>query len=228
MDKELKKVLKETAVVSTAHFVPKIFRKNHLLVRLFWIVLALTSICACLYFIYRALSDYYSFDVVTKIRVITERNPEFPTVTFCNLDPFVTEAAEEIYNGTSLQKVSIKTNLFGLNDLAYLNIEQTMNGILNNSTDKKKKSLGLASNQMIYNCAYNLDDCLASNELVWFFDSNHGNCVKFNSGRDINGSEIKKKRVLNQGNYFGLKLYAFIGYEKNRKPLTGINHAYGN
>ena len=86
----------ELAGSSTAHGYPNIFRTKYWSVRLMWLVFFLVSTGLCGFMIYRSLNDYLSYNVVTEVRRYRQIPATFPVVTFCNLNPLISQDSENL------------------------------------------------------------------------------------------------------------------------------------
>ncbi len=62
--------IKETLESSSVHALPNISRSKYKTIKFIWFVCFLGSSAACGYFIFQSITDYLSFDIVTKIEVI--------------------------------------------------------------------------------------------------------------------------------------------------------------
>ena len=86
---QIKYVLTETALNTTAHAIPNIIRSKLLVLKLLWFISLLISSGGCAYLMYRTIASYLEFEVVTKISINREIPSLFPTVTICeNLSVF--------------------------------------------------------------------------------------------------------------------------------------------
>ena len=61
--------VKQTLESSSVHALPNVCRNEHKTIKIVWFVCFLVSSGACGYFIILAISDFFSYDVVTKIEV---------------------------------------------------------------------------------------------------------------------------------------------------------------
>ncbi len=74
-----------------------------------------------------------------------------------------------------------------------------------NLTDTDRQSLGSPFDEFVISCIFNSFFCDNSN-WVWYFDYYYGNCWRFNSGVDNNGSQIDKLVSTKGGRWNGLVL----------------------
>ena len=96
MGKYVKELLKELCEKSTAHGIPNIARANSKKEILFWLFFFCISSAICIYTIIGAIISYFEFEVVTKIRVLSEVESEFPTITVCNQYVFTTNYSAKV------------------------------------------------------------------------------------------------------------------------------------
>ena len=81
LDKILEKSI-EIGLGSTIHGIPNIFKTDRICVKIMWLVLFLLSSSAGIYLVIQSFISYFSFDVVTSIKVVKEIPTEFPAITF--------------------------------------------------------------------------------------------------------------------------------------------------
>ena len=65
------------------------YRPNYK-IQFIWLIILLGSTGATFYFIAKSLIDYFGYEVVSKTNVVYEIPTQFPTVTFCDNNPFST------------------------------------------------------------------------------------------------------------------------------------------
>jgi hypothetical protein len=63
--------VKETLESSSIHALPNIVRNKYYTIKIFWIVCFFISSAACGLLIFQSISDYFEYDIVTKIEVKT-------------------------------------------------------------------------------------------------------------------------------------------------------------
>jgi hypothetical protein len=76
----LSKLLKD----STAYGVPKIFKRDKLFLKIYWLIFVLLGTSASSYYTFATIINYFKYDVVTKIESVYEQPMLFPTITFCS------------------------------------------------------------------------------------------------------------------------------------------------
>ena len=80
--------------------------KGNYLVQFIWLLILLGSTGATYYLISKSIIDYLKHNVTTQIKIVNEIPTEFPTITFCDNNPFSSKEAEEF-----MKNISILNNL---------------------------------------------------------------------------------------------------------------------
>ena len=209
----------------TIHAIPNIFRTRHLLIKIIWMISFLISTGLCAYMVYGSINNYLQFNVVTTIRNIREPEMVFPSVSICNLNPFVTESSfqfvyeiaksslgidlYDILNENSTSSL-IQNSKYKLSE-RYLVFNYFLKQIIANpALDKQRENFGFSFNKFVISCFYAYSSCY-ENDFVSFYDLTYGSCFKFNSGKLKNGSNADLKKVTYSGKNFGLMLELFVG-----------------
>ncbi|KAL9970021.1 hypothetical protein ACROYT_G022330 [Oculina patagonica] len=73
---------------TTLHGIRYVFMKRHILIRLLWLVLLLTSGGYYSFTVYRAFNKYYSRPINTVLSIKHLKEMDFPAVTICSLNLF--------------------------------------------------------------------------------------------------------------------------------------------
>ena len=81
---DVKSILNETLLSSTAHGIPNILRAKSTLLKMIWSFFLTLSLIVCFYFLKKALTGYFDHEVVTKIVVTNEISSEFPSIKICH------------------------------------------------------------------------------------------------------------------------------------------------
>ncbi len=103
--------------------------------------------------------------------------------------------------------LALNYSLDNLNSML-LNLEQIVADPSFNVT--KKKSFGFSRDEFIIKCKFRNDDC-DREKLVWEYNTNYGNCFKFNSGFDSNNNKVPIIKSYLSGNWHGFSIELFIG-----------------
>ncbi len=99
--KNLKTLLVDRALLSTFHCYPKIFQTKNLYAKLIWSLLFILFNCLTFLFV-KGVLDFLEYDVVTKIRVISQQSITFPIVTICDASLFTTKESETLLERAKL------------------------------------------------------------------------------------------------------------------------------
>lgn len=189
-------IILDSASESTTHGIPHFVRRKNWLIRLMWAVCFLVSAGVCGYMIASSITSYLDYETVTK----AQRNfllwDEFPTVTICNQNTFLTNTSYEfvksvlVANGLIDPTTAVANNLSNMTLVFEKNLRQlkyfTGANILANSnlTKSTLKSFGYKLDDILLSCTFNLLDCDTS-YFEWYYDLFFGNCYKFNSGNKL-------------------------------------------
>lgn len=179
------------------HGIPNLFKTDLLILRISWILFILAAIAGCAFINTKALMNYLSYEVTTKISVVSETPLEFPvikiyyiifsiykfkTITMCGGSPFITkngtdfsllkinEIHKELENGTMQQKWTFEF-IWSILDFTRYLISNL--GKDPNLTDEYRKSFGLKLNETIITCIFNIEGC-TEDDFDWFFDAFYG------------------------------------------------------
>lgn len=197
---------KEWSVKSTSHGYPKIFTADKLLTKILWIVCFLTAIGSCSFLVVMSVIEYLKFSTNTKTTMIYESNAVFPSITICNMNPFLSPYSSVITNKTTNQFLAFniaKSKRFG---------------------DENRKKLGVPINETILSSYFNYLTPIDYGNFSWYYDYVHGNCYNFNSGFNMKGEKTPLVNVSAVGPYTGLQISLFTGIPLNK---NAISLAYG-
>jgi hypothetical protein len=212
----------ELGAHSTIHSIPKILRTKHSLIKIIWIITTGFSVCFCSFLIYKAISDYLSYDVVTSIKVQKETKSEFPAVTFCNWEAMRSDWINEEYKKFLLSYGMPYEELLGrhLNEQsAFYN--QFLNFAKVNFTDEQKKTFTFPFREFLRDCLYSsVNECKEA-DFKWYYDYFLGNCYRFNDGH--NSQDIKYST--SPGPTDGLIIEILINPYKNNINNNPFNYA---
>ena len=75
---------------------PNIFRARHIVVSFFWLCLFVACGIVCIILVKATVDEYTKYHVTTTVRYLSEQQSVFPTVSFCNLNPFTTQYAVDL------------------------------------------------------------------------------------------------------------------------------------
>ena len=206
----------------TMHAIPNIFRTKHSFIKLMWILCFLTSSGLCAFTVYQNINNYFQFNVVTTTRLHREIPMIFPTITICNYNAFVTKY--------SYAYVKQTLSMFNITDLTNSTMLSVLISSVYNTTknyyaarlilleiaksqkidEQTKKLFGYSFDKFFISCFYGSLEC-NKDDFVSIYDTYHGNCFRFNSGKYENGTSAKLKTTSKVGKYDGLALELFVG-----------------
>jgi hypothetical protein len=205
----------------TAHGFSNIFLAKRKPIKILWILSLMSSIMYCIYNIYSEIRGYLKYDHSTHLETVVEMPTLFPTISICNINPFITKKSEnlirEIFNleyGINLTNYSL-TPIELIEKLNYVNLKAKLNAYLPEYKDEHRKELGFSLEDILIECNYNHNACTHS-DFVWFYSLNYGNCYRFNSGFNKIGDKQPIKRSVRPGSENGLSLVFFLGESENR------------
>ena len=92
---------------TTFHGVPIIFRAPHLGLRIFWLAVFLTSSTLCCLMLATTFTQYFSYEVITKIRSVPKRSLPIGAFTFCNPNYFVTKEGQKLIENRLQDKFNV-------------------------------------------------------------------------------------------------------------------------
>ena len=68
----------------------RIFRRKNWFLRVSWLMCIFCALSLCAFTVFKNISDYLEYKVETAIVEIEESPSLFPSVTICNINPFMT------------------------------------------------------------------------------------------------------------------------------------------
>lgn len=221
---DIKNIIKEAGIKSTLHSIPKIAKSENLLITIIWLLSTLGSVGFCSYLMYKSISDYLSFDVVTKIRVIKEKESEFPAITLCNVEAFNSYWVIEEYKNFLLNSDIpiddwIARSKF-IKDSKYL---EFLNNLKVDLDDSEKKTITYPFEEFLRECWYNYGQECNENDFEQYYDYYFGNCYRFNSGYNLTGQKINIKNAESPGLLNGLIAEILINIKLKNWNYSNIN-----
>ncbi|RNA38831.1 amiloride-sensitive sodium channel subunit gamma-like [Brachionus plicatilis] len=207
----IKKIIKESILSSTGHGFPNIIRSEKWPFKILWILSTLVSIGLCSLLIIQSILLYFSYEVTTKIRVISEFKSEFPTITVCNINFFTTQLITDTF-GSDFN--STPDDFFfdlGFRDKIPKNLDLKLFG------DSKEKLIKTAK-ESIYS--------INMSQIKYFYHPEHGNCYQINSGFDQNGHQVPLITFLRPGRIAAISLILNVSLHqelrKHNMNMAGI------
>jgi hypothetical protein len=222
-EKSYKLILREWSLASSAQCLPKIFQYDNVLVRVIFVFILLVFLCGTFLLLVRALFDYFSYDVVSQIRIYDEATLTYPVITICDANPFTSKEAEEILKEFKIEEANLyqgfnPENLLGdpaiqsLTSKFFLYLSYGMYKAFE-LNDEKKQKLSNSLKSSIKFCTFDNEPC-EKNDFVWYFSYLYGNCFMFNS----NTSQLKKTKM--SGSLYGLVLLLGNLTSQNKYPTS--------
>jgi hypothetical protein len=95
--KKIQETYREWSLSSTAQCLPKVFQYENIYAKCIWAIIFLAFAIATGYFFIQGVFDYLEFDIISKIRVFSEKTLVYPVVTLCNSNPITTKQGEAIF-----------------------------------------------------------------------------------------------------------------------------------
>ena len=203
---KIKTAFTEWSILSTAQCYPKIFQAKNKYLQLIWSMNFIIFSCLTFWFVILGLINYLEFDVVSKIRVRTEKELVFPLITICDANPFTTSKSNDLLNKTQF----ISESVFGENNRWADYAGYAMNKAFSFS-DAQKQELGFSLSRSLKECEFYNFECNSSH-FKWIFNYKYGNCFQFDSKNLV-------EHVFLSGNMYGL--YLTLGNLENLNEYPG-------
>ena len=226
--KFVKKSISEITIINGNQFHNKLLNRSKKRNNLVWSIFFVISLCIFSFMIFKSVKNYLKYDVITKIAIIHEIPAKYPTISICNIDPFVTHNASKfIYD---LYKTKVGINLTKENWVSKETLDTfkyTKQLILSNAfnpdlSDETRQSFGFMLNDILHQCSFNLNECSAQ-DFSWYYSYDHGNCFQFNSGFDYENRRIPLKNSSKPGENYGLHLKFVLGPSNNSFNIAESN-----
>lgn len=213
-------IVKDSLSESTIHGLPHYVKRQNWCIRIVWAVCFFVSSVICSYMIAISLIGYFEYETVTKAKHIYRLSTEFPTISFCNQNPFMTNSSFELVESLLIKGGYITKNsstdtfnsIFD-NLLTFLRAYVGLSLSSSAYDDTFRRSIGYNLSDMLLSCSYAGYIC-NSNDFEWYFDVFFGNCYRFNSGKYANGSNAPIWLSTKAGSINGLTIELFL-YESN-------------
>jgi hypothetical protein len=150
----------------------------------------------------KSISEYFEYEVVTKIRVLNEIPFEFPTINICSLNPLVTNEFIEFENNF-LRMATNKTfdaNVsFNLEEILILKSKFTLE-LNTNVNETSFHSMFFNLSDFVIDCTFDKVQCNKSDFKESLFA---GKCLEFNSN-------TLKKKTFKNGLNSGLNMEFYL------------------
>ena len=219
-------IFREKLETTSFHAIPNIIRTKSLIVKIAWILLLIGSCSLCSIVILKSVSGYLEYEVTTRTRFYKNEYLEFPGVTICNFDPFVSNFSIK-YLAHFLRNNRNISNYFKINNQTYIDDLQLVNDVIRKSKNNDflyfsldqasrensslRNKLGYDFDEMFLSCKFKSENC-NKNEFKLYYDYYYGNCYEFNN--------IFPYQSLNRiGSDSGLELELLVGKLPNYLPF---------
>jgi hypothetical protein len=177
---KIKSLAKEILYNSIAQASMKTFETPIIVLKIFLLLCVLTSTGFSAYFVIELFLNYFSYEVTTTTRTLSETPAPFPKVTLCNYNQFTTVESIEflrMINQISRPDIDMfnQTQLNGLNYAEKIELfssiysAATSYTLSQNLSDFKKQKLGHRLEDILISCSFNGDEC-TSDDFVWVYD----------------------------------------------------------
>jgi len=177
---KVKSLAKEILYNSIAQASMKIFETPIVVLKLFLLVCVLISTGFSAYFVIESFLSYFSYEVTTTTRTLSETPAPFPKVTICNYNPFTTAESIEFLRMINLKTrpdidMFNQTQLDGLNYVEKIDLfssiysAATSYTLSRNMSDVEKQKLGHRLEDILISCSFNGDEC-TPDDFVWVYD----------------------------------------------------------
>ena len=190
--------------------VPNIVRSRHMCARLLWSVLLVANASVCVWLIVGTVAEYVEHKVSTSIRVHKEKRTPLPTITICNLNPFSSTFAAQLWRSAGVTPEPDANAFSYLMQMQYY--MHTVHGTYLNSSELQRLS---SLSDMLYSCDLGDTKCNAS-DFTYIFHPNFFNCYRFNTHGEhkaVGAGQMSRLRV---------RLYAGLPHPINESYVRGF------
>jgi hypothetical protein len=172
--------------------------KGNVYVQFIWFVVLLGSTGATFFLIAKSITDYLAYEVTSQIRIVNEIPITFPTITFCDNNPFSSLKAQEF-----MQNISLTNNLTpnSIENISLIFNLAKLKASSNFLSDQDRDKLSL---QMKPLCYFNKINCFTKLHTYWSYE--YGRCLQFNSGLNATNHKIDFEKISRSGQEFGLQI----------------------
>lgn len=101
------------ANITSFHGIQNIVKTVQLWRKIFWLIFFLGMVGLCVFSVQKLLIDYFKFEVTTTIRTIPQTgDQQFPVVSICNQNPYVSPDANKYLQTYFINKFNITATSF--------------------------------------------------------------------------------------------------------------------
>jgi hypothetical protein len=150
-------ILVQALANSTIHGIPKIIRTESKVNKFMWIVFVLISASFSSYMVIQSILNYFKYEVVTTVRIISEPYSEFPAVMFCNKNNLNKDYSIQLMNELFERN---KTNMsFSETKIVYEALKSRIFSILTLKNETSKKQSSTLIDEMLIWCRFGGVEC---------------------------------------------------------------------
>jgi len=102
----IKQRIKELLSESTVHGISRIVKSKRLVFKIVWLIFFIASSTTGSYYVIDSIFDYFKCQTITTIKVIQEKQSQFPTVSFCGSPSFKNFTLDQIVLKLTFESVS--------------------------------------------------------------------------------------------------------------------------
>ena len=210
---------KDWCIHSTFDGLSGLVRTNIIIIRVIWICSLLICSFLCVYFVVTMTYGFFSFKVITTIKVQKNSIVDFPAVTICNLFPFDKRNAKGF-----IDSILAKNNLSTARNVILSNMNPKLintlikSNIASQPNSTLKQKFGFDLDYMLLGCFFNGEECNSS-DFIWRYDYDFTNCYTFNSGYDQNGNKVKIKTINEAGSDRSFRVELLIGEDAEQSEF---------
>ena len=212
----LRKALTQILVNSSSLHVDawtNILRAEYFFLKIVWSTIFFVNASLCAWFILGTFQEWNSNHVSTVLRIHSEAHSIFPSVTFCNSNPFTSDYAVSL-----LQQANV-TRLYGDphdNFLAYLKIQQHLNNTRGSYLNITEKQALSDLKHMLISCSFQDLPCNTS-DFTFMFHPYYIGCYRFNE------DATRMTYMAGHENELKLELYTGLPDAFNMPYTRGFN-----
>ena len=204
---------------TTCQCYPRIFETNNIHLTWTWSIIFCFFSAATAYLIFKGLSDYFEYEIVSKIQVVYERPSLFPVVTLCDSNQFTSKFSEEF-----LRNVSLNTYGKEVTNMSYEELNSKIDNFIdmartsaNNPSSGTQIKNKLSNPIKIVQCKFDKRMCSESLDFNSVYFMSLGNCLQFNTGK--NNKSRRLKSSTSEHRDFGLRLVVEVPLNENSLPI---------
>jgi hypothetical protein len=160
----VKRKFVEWSLSSTSHGYPNIFRTKNNFLRVMWAVVFVGGLITSIFFVMESIEGYLKFEVTTNIRRLNLDSIDFPAISICNTNPFVTDSGAafllDYFRRTYGENISSINDAVKVSPDVFTELEMLRLQAASPSFNKTlRDSFGYSPEHMFFNCRFNSGKC---------------------------------------------------------------------